>query len=194
MKEIFISVCNYINSLSLIDVAIISILVILSVIVISLINTLKSYSLVKKEEVKITNEIDNMVTENKVSEKKINKETSDAVIKNDIQEDFDLRKVTKELEGAENLNISLTPYEEEQEEKAIISYDELLKARNDLTLNYEESSIEDGVIVKKINMENMTSGTQENEEQTISDVRVISYEKEEEFLKSLKQLQQLLNS
>lgn len=45
----------------------------------------------------------------------------------EIEEDFDLKNVTKELESLpKERTITLTPYELEQEEQAIISYDELV--------------------------------------------------------------------
>ncbi len=104
----------------------------------------------------------------------------------------DLKAITEALENAEPSNINLNEYEEEQEEKAIISYEELLKHRNDFALNYsEEENLADDLTVKKVDLDNLV-----NKEVTIKpnlNVTVISYEKEEAFLEALKTLQQNLN-
>ena len=91
------------------------------------------------------------------------------------------------------LNIELTDYEKEQEETAIISYEELINNKNKLNVSYDEEFKPETseVLVKKININetkeesNMTSDLQ---------VRLMSYDKEEAFLKALKQLQQNLSN
>ncbi|MGM9834981.1 MAG: hypothetical protein ACI31M_04310 [Bacilli bacterium] len=188
MKDVLIVVYNYINSLSLIDIAIFCVLMVLAILIISLINTLKGYTIVKKD-------VKQEKKEEIQQELEIN-EVKEIEKKQEIKQDdiFDLSAVTQELERAEKMNIDLTPYEAEQEEKAIISYDELLQARNDLKINYEDEISDDGIVVKKVNMENMTSYIENDEEKADTNVKVISYEKEEAFLESLKQLQKLLNS
>ena len=108
------------------------------------------------------------------------------------QELIDLQKITSALENAEAKEIDLNKYEEEQEEKAIISYDELLKHKNSFALNYiEEENIADDLTVKKVDMNNMVN--KNIVEETKLNVQVISYEKEEAFLEALKTLQKLLN-
>lgn len=103
-----------------------------------------------------------------------------------------LKEITEALENAEPSNINLNKYEEEQEEKAIISYDELLKRKNDFAINYsEEESFDDELTVKKVDLDNLV-----NKDVIVKPeikVSVISYQKEEAFLEALKQLQQTLN-
>ena len=103
-----------------------------------------------------------------------------------------LKEITEALENAEPSSINLNKYEEEQEEKAIISYDELLKRKNDFAINYsEEENFDDELTVKKVDLDNLI-----NKDVVVKPeikVSVISYEKEEAFLEALKQLQQKLN-
>jgi len=108
---------------------------------------------------------------------------------NDID---DIKSITKALEEREPQAINLNHYEEDQEAKAIISYEELLKHKNDFAINYsEEENIDDELTIKKVDLNNLLN-KKVREEPNIK-VTVISYEKEEAFLKALKTLQQKLN-
>ena len=106
---------------------------------------------------------------------------------NEKDELIDLRTLTKQMETQDSSPITMNLYEEEQEEKAIISYDELLAKKEDLKLNYEDEKQIGNVTVKKVDMDNITVP---NDEKKIS---VISYEKEEAFLEALKKLQEQIN-
>lgn len=110
----------------------------------------------------------------------------------DNSEIGNLKEITKALEEASQPAIDLNKYEEDQEEKAIISYDELLKKKNNFALNYlEEENIDDDLTIKKVNLDNLF-----NKEVPMDNeikVTVISYDKEEAFLEALKSLQQKLN-
>ena len=103
-----------------------------------------------------------------------------------------LKEITEALENAEPSTVNLNKYEEEQEEKAIISYEELLKRKTDFAINYsEEENLDDDLTVKKVDLDNLV-----NRDVVVKPeikVSVISYEKEEAFLEALKQLQQKLN-
>ncbi len=105
---------------------------------------------------------------------------------------MDLKEITAALENAEPSTINLNKYEEEQEEKAIISYEELLKHKNDFAINYsEEENIDNELTIKKVDLDNLI-----NHEVSVKPefkVTVLSYEKEEAFLEALKTLQQKLN-
>lgn len=105
---------------------------------------------------------------------------------------LDLESLTKKLQSEETgERITCTEYEKDQEEKAIISYEELLKKHNKYAINYEKEEIIDDLIVKKVNLNNLVN---KNEEEIVSsEVRVISYQKEEAFLDALKELNSLLN-
>ena len=102
-----------------------------------------------------------------------------------------LEDITKKLENdykPEYKNI--TEYEKEQEENAIISYEELIK--NKPINNYDEELISNNedVLVKKISLSN-----KDNIEDTEKlDVKLISYSEYEDFLTALKQLQQNLSN
>ena len=103
-----------------------------------------------------------------------------------------LKEITEALENAEPSTVNLNKYEEEQEEKAIISYDELLKRKNDFAINYsEEENLDDDLTVKKVDLDNLVNTNIEVRPEI--KVSVISYQKEEAFLEALKELQQRLN-
>ena len=111
---------------------------------------------------------------------------------------LDLESLTKKLKAEDEAGerISCTEYEKDQEEKAIISYDELLKKHNRYTLNYEKEEIIDDLIVKKVNLNDLVNKNEKEikiEENIKEEVRVISYQKEEAFLSALKELNSLLN-
>ena len=120
---------------------------------------------------------------------------SEENIEKSNQEMVDLQSITKDLESKQNeKNIDFTPYEEEQEERAIISYDELVEASNNVSINYSEEKNIDDVLIKKVDLDN--TGKIELDpikKELNSKVEIVSYEHEEAFLKALKQLQSLLN-
>lgn len=124
------------------------------------------------------------------------KEKDEIVSKDETnQEMVDLQSITKDLENKQNeKTIDFTSYEAEQEEKAIISYDELLEASKKVSINYSEEKNIDDVLVKKVDLDN--TGKIELDpikKELNSKVELVSYEHEEDFLKALKQLQSLLN-
>ena len=83
-----------------------------------------------------------------------------------------LRKIDHRV-FCDDCNIELTSYEKEQEQSAIISYQELLKNKdNQQTINIDKVSIDP---------EDMPLPSFK--------VNLMNYEKEEAFLKALKQLQ-----
>ncbi len=95
-------------------------------------------------------------------------------------EDVNLKDVVKTIENNEPSTIDLTNYENEQEEKAIISYDELLKRKEEKNINYnEEKVIDEGVRVRQISLDKI-----KNHSKNINS----KYQKEEEFLAYLKEL------
>ncbi len=123
----------------------------------------------------------------------------EVIPKKEIKEEpnsFDLLSVTKELESLpkEEKTIELTSYEAEQEEKAIISYEELLAKSKMASISYSDESRSDDIFVKKVDLENTGKIELDPIKKEInSKVPVLLYEHEEEFLKALKQLQNLLN-
>jgi len=144
----------------------------------------------------------------KLSRKQQGKETADfseelmSKLTSDIEDDslpkaeeepplIDLKTLTANLSN-QDYDIPADKYEKEQEENAIISYDELLKTHSNLKINYSEETKKDGLSVKKVDMNNITSIDEDAPEATIN-VQLVSYAKEEAFLQALKDLQKLLS-
>ena len=103
-------------------------------------------------------------------------------------------KIAKELNDKMNKEekmIQFTDYEQDQENKAIISYDELVnKGINNYDLNYETEEMHDDLSVKKVDLDNLVNKS--NNSISNIEVRVISFQKEEAFLEALKRLQKEL--
>ena len=105
-----------------------------------------------------------------------NHDSNDKKTESSPKEIEDLQSLTKELENIpKGKNIQLTSYEEEQEQTAIISYEELIKQNQQNNENISEMDLPK-LSSRKINQENNNS-----------------YEHEEEFLKNLKELKKSLN-
>ena len=122
---------------------------------------------------------------------KINKLEEDE--KNKLGETQEM-KIAKELRDnmkSSDKMIQFTDYEKDQEDKAIISYDELLnKETNNYELNYETEEMHDDLSVKKVDLDNLVNKS--NNAVSNLEVRVISFQKEEAFLEALKRLQREL--
>ena len=90
-------------------------------------------------------------------------------------------------------NIELTDYEKEQEENAIISYEELIKSKDKYAVYYDEEykAETDEISIRKISVD---EGKVKSEETSGLQVKLMSYDKEEAFLTALKQLQQNLTN
>ncbi len=129
------------------------------------------------------------------------KETKEEPLQEEKEEDLDLVQIMENINEAPKPLSDMTLYEEEQEQKAIISYDELIKGTNQKVINYDkEEMVDDLIPVKKISVqtENMkpleiTPQKPEIEVSPLSNSKLFSYEKEEAFLKALKELNELLN-
>lgn len=102
-----------------------------------------------------------------------------------------VKEITKNIDTNDAPNINFTEYEKDQENKAIISYEELLKKKQNYELNYEKEDVYDDLSVKKVNLDNLVNIKEERVPKI--DVRVISYAEEEAFLQALKQLQRELS-
>lgn len=106
---------------------------------------------------------------------------------------IDLQMIMENINENPKPIIDMTKYEEEQEEKAIISYDELIASSKSQPIHYdEEEFIDDAIMVKKINLEQALSGDEIEEPPKIN-VQLVKYEREEAFLQVLQQLNELLN-
>lgn len=164
--QVISDVINFMKTLSFIDIIFFFAVLALMLLVITLIYFIKENSEV--EELPIRTE------------------------KKEVPEIDNLKEITNAILEREPTAINLNNYEEEQEEKAIISYDELIKRKNGFALNYsEEENIDEELTIKKVDLDNLI-----NKESVVTPeikVTVISYEKEEAFLEALKKLQQKLN-
>jgi len=163
--QVIKDIISFIGTLSLVDIIFFFAVLALMLLVITLIYFIKENNEVEEQviiENKSTTEMDN------------------------------LKEITNAILEAEPPAINLNNYEEEQEEKAIISYEELIKRKNDFAINYsEEENIDEELTVKKVDLDNLLN--KEIEVNPEIKVTVISYEKEEAFLEALKTLQQKLN-
>lgn len=160
MKDLFIDIISFLKTLTFVDYVLYFAILTLIILVSSLIYLLKTANIEEEEE------------------------------KNEQEEEFDIKEAVQEIKQEKPKTIQFTDYEKEQEEKAIISYEELINSKKEGSINYEsENMIDDEVSVKKINLGNMTKEKQDEEEKPL----VLNYEHEEAFLKALKQLQELLN-
>ena len=101
---------------------------------------------------------------------------------------IDLEKITKNIErDYKPANINLTSYEQEQEDNAIISYQELLNSKDKNHVNYDGSfNNKTDIDIKKVDLSNNEKNGYDEHNQI--NITLMSYEKEEDFLKALKQL------
>lgn len=131
------------------------------------------------------------IEKNNLNKESINIEDSTSVAKELVE----FEREAKELEQlAKGHEVKMTPYEEEQEEKAIISYDELLEKSSNVSIGYSSCSNEDDIVVKQVDLNNTGKIELDPIQRELnSKVRIINYEHEEEFLAALKQLKNMLN-
>ena len=105
---------------------------------------------------------------------------------------LDLNSLTEKLKQEEEDRVDVTLCERDQEEKAIISYDELIQKHHNYAINYEEEKvIDDDVVVKKVDLNNLVK--EDSFVDNNIEARVISYKREEDFLQALKELNRLLS-
>lgn len=68
----------------------------------------------------------------------------------------ELELITKKIENEyKPQKIEFSDFEKEQEEEAIISYEELLKNNKKMDINYETETIVDGLTIQKVDNEEM---------------------------------------
>lgn len=172
----------------------------------------KTLKNVKQEEVQEENINYNIFNENK---EEVNNVTSEVVEEVPVMEQvvmeqpvieqkeeeevFDLRSISKELESLpRERTITLTPYEMEQEEQAIISYDELV-TQSIPVLEISKELREEVLTPYDYNLEEKIGIVEKNEQVApeptpeVKPVRDNNYDHEESFLDSLKNLKSSLN-
>ena len=161
-------IITFLKSLAFIDYVFFFTVVFLIILVVSLIYFIKINS----------NETDEL-TDNLV----------DNVNKNKDVKDPELNEIATALKNIKP--IDFTPYEKEEEEKAIISYDELLSNTGQYELNYLNEEKNGDVLVKTVDLNNLINV--KKSEPIKMEVHLMSLRKEEEFLKTLKELSKSLN-
>ena len=114
------------------------------------------------------------------------------VLEEKIDDPENLKAIAEGIKQTEAKPINFTSYEKEQEDKAIISYDELLSATGEYQLNYTSEEKSGDISVKKVDLDNLFNPSVKLNE-TKHNVQLISLKKEEEFLEALKTLQKYLN-
>ncbi len=191
MINILKDIVQILSSLSLVDYILYFAVVALIVLIVALI-----YVIEAENEEMIVNE-----------EKENNKELSMCINK---ESDIDLQSIINTIDESPKPVIDLTAYEEEQENNAIISYEELVNGMKQKEIHYtKEEMVDDVIPVKKITLDmpkepvvsisnfKLTPGEPKipysSEEKKPIEEKIFSYEKEEAFLKALKQLNELLN-
>ncbi|MCI8575505.1 MAG: hypothetical protein HFI09_03455 [Bacilli bacterium] len=176
---------SFLKTLSFIDYILYFAILILIILIISLIYIMKMNDddlepTIKK--IDTSNDQNNIYKE---EENNLSLETDNEII--------DLREIVNTIDEKPTPVIDMTAFEAEQEEKAIISYDELIKNVQNHPINYDaEKIIDDTIKVKKINIDNLTN-LDITEEPPRIEVKLFTYDHEEAFLKTLKQLNELLN-
>ncbi|MDD2410006.1 MAG: hypothetical protein PHD03_04755 [Bacilli bacterium] len=108
-----------------------------------------------------------------------------------ITDNFDIASVANAIEKEYKPEaIKLTTYEVEQENNAIISYEELVKNKDKFGIGYDDEYAYElpELNVKKINLTNKINHIEESK----LEVKLMQYDKEEAFLKALKELQENL--
>lgn len=181
MKNILNDLISFINTLTFVDLVFFLAIIVLIILVISLINILRSND---------DEELDLQINALEEKEKEEEKELDLSVLTNQLEQ------VKKEVP------VTMTSYEEEQEAKAIISYDELLKTQPLKKISYKNEEELDGLSVKAIDVNNLVSTINPNpityNKEYLKDENtkknLISYDQEEAFLLALKQLQESLEN
>lgn len=117
-----------------------------------------------------------------------NREKNMDVLKKAKKDRIDLEAITKNIEtNYKPVTIELTSYEQEQENNAIISYEELVSNKDTKKVNYDETYENSmDIDVKKVDLKKQDGAELPK---TKIEVTLMNYEVEEAFLKALKQLQ-----
>jgi len=194
MINIFKDIYRFIGYLSFVDIVFFASIIALLILLVVLFYFIKINKEVINED-DLFNIVDKEVKNKKKADNtvEIQEEKSDEDAFSDENGNLlNLETLTKKLKTEENMDIiNCNDYEKDQEEKAIISYDELLEKSNKYAINYEKEEVIDDLIVKKIDMNNFNNIDGKIAEK--EEVRVISYDHEEAFLRALKELNSLLN-
>lgn len=185
-SNLFSTIKGFVSSLTMIDVIFFFSIILLMNLVIILLYFIK----LNDDSINVE------VVKNNVVEEKEEVLENNILSNYNVEEDelIDLETITRALEKRESSAVELTKFEEDQENDAIISYDELISRTKNNEINYKKESMIETVAVKEVDVDNITTElNKENINEENINVNVISYREEEEFLKALKTLQSQLN-
>jgi len=164
MKQLFSDIINLVKNMNHVDFLLYFSILVLIILVVSLIYIIKT------------------------------SEDEEFVVDTFNSEDIDLKEVVENIENTEPPTVEFTSYERDQEEKAIISYDELIARSKTATINYgEEEIIDDELTIKKIDLDSIVNTNEIILEEKTRENHLFKYTNEEAFLQALKQLNELLN-
>lgn len=164
MKQLFSDIINLVKSMNHIDCLLYFSILVLIILIVSLIYIIKT------------------------------SEDEEIVVDTFNTEDIDLKEVVENIENTEPPTVEFTSYERDQEEKAIISYDELIARSKTGTINYgEEEVIDDELTIKKIDLDSIVNSNEIILEEKVQENHLFKYTNEEAFLQALKKLNELLN-
>ena len=164
MKQLFSDIINLVKNMNHIDYLLYFSILILIILIVSLIYIIKT------------------------------SEGEEVVVDTFNSDDIDLKEVVENIENTEPPTVEFTSYEKDQEEKAIISYDELIARSKTGTINYgEEEVIDDELTIKKIDLDSIVNSNEMILEEKEHENHLFKYTNEEAFLQALKQLNELLN-
>lgn len=196
-------ISKFFNYLNFVDIIFFGAIITLLILLVTLVYFIKINKEVLNEEENIKNKFNGLKKQDKIDpvineivrnlEQEPQKEPMKEANYYDDDEEgvlLDLDSLTKKLQSEKNERLSCDEYEKDQEEKAIISYDELVNHKTGYAINYEKEEVLDDVVVKKVDLNDLVNTSIRDE---IKDVRVISYQKEEAFLSALKELNSILN-
>lgn len=188
--EFFNNVYKFIESLSLVDIVFFVAIITLLILIVTLIYFIK----INKEVLTEDDLLSLPPKENPVKEDIIEKIESNFEMEKYNDEEaplLDLNGLTEKLKMEESERVNCSEYEKEQEEKAIISYDELVSHNSNFALNYEKEELKDDLLIKKVNLNDLINKEEPVIEERI--VKLVDYKHEEDFLATLKELNSLLN-
>ncbi len=147
MRNIFTDIISFFKSLSFVDIVFMMSIIGLIVLIVTLIYIIKVNDEEENDNNKIDEQSQDIIEEIKVEEPK----------KEVVEEELDLSKITRELDHSSPKAIALNDYEREQEERAIISYDELLKTKDlQEEINYINEQNLGDLTVKSVDLDSIT--------------------------------------
>lgn len=182
MKNLIINFLTFLKSLTMNDIAFFASVISLLILIVIIIYLFKT----REKEIK-ANEIEEPLLVELMQDEPLTDFLAKAEDEPEVL--LDLNSLTKKLIEEQN-NPNFNKYEDEQEELAIISYEELLSKSNRNQIRMQEEINDNGLTIKKVDVAPREEGTEGDVHHEVHSFT--SYEKEEAFLLALKELKMLL--